>query len=113
MARKKKDTTIKEIMQMAQSYGVAENALFQTALKNYETVQKSIRLINETLDNEELTVKKEYVKGRENVCIHPLIKELPKHVEMANKTIDLLMKIITTYGVVSESDELIDFIGGR
>ena len=41
---------------------------------------------------------KEYVKGRENVYSHPLVKELPKHSDSANRTAATILDIIKTFG---------------
>ena len=43
-------------------------------------------------------VTKEYVKGRENVCVHPLVQEIPKHVDCANRTLGIIGKIIVERG---------------
>lgn len=105
-------TNIDEIRKVAKEYGVDKNPFFQSTLSNYETVQVSIDLIHQVLVSEsELTVTKEYVKGRENTYLHPAVKELPRQVDIANKTMDTMLKIIEQFGSVKESDELLEFIG--
>lgn len=97
MARKNK--TYKDLVAMAEAYGVAENALFLTALNQYCTQQKVIEQINNILLQEDsLLTKKEYVKNRENVYAHPLIRELPKHSDAANRTASVILDIIKTLG---------------
>ncbi|MBR3580400.1 MAG: hypothetical protein IKN95_05310 [Lachnospiraceae bacterium] len=112
MARSKaKYFDIKQVIQMAKDYGVSENPLFVQTLKNYETVQKAIEMTNAILDSEDMTISKEYVKGRENLYMHPAIKELPKQIDAANKTVDKLLDIIERLGKKNTTgDELLDYI---
>lgn len=97
MARKPKTYT--DLIRLARSYGVDKNALFLKAAEQYVLQQKTVLRIQEAIESEEdlLTVK-EYVKGRENVCLNPLVKELPKHTEAANKTLTVMLDIITKLG---------------
>lgn len=111
MARKKeKYFEIDDILKMAELYGVSNNAMFRQALKNYETIQKAIESIDGVLTENEMMVTKEYVKGRENLYLNPAIKELPKQIDAANKTMATMVTIIKEFGSIKESDEFIDFI---
>lgn len=102
---------VKQVIQMAADYGVADNPLFVQTLKNYETVQKAIEMTNEILNSDDMTISKEYVKGRENLYMHPAIKELPKQIDVANKTVDKLLDIIERLGKKNTTgDELLDYI---
>lgn len=96
MARK--TATYKELMQMAEDYGVSENALFLSAANNYQIQKKLIDRISETIDQDETIVAKEYVKDRENLQAHPLVKELPKHIDSANKSLAMMLNIVTQLG---------------
>jgi hypothetical protein len=96
MARK--TATYKELMQMAEDYGVSENALFLSAANNYQIQKKLIDRISETIEQDETIVAKEYVKDRENLQAHPLIKELPKHMDSANKSLAMMLNIVTQLG---------------
>ncbi len=94
-----KGTTYAKLKRMAKDYGVDKNAMFVTALEQYAVQQKVIENINLILsDSEDLMTTKEYVKGRENVYSHPLVKELPKHSDAANRTANLMLDIIKTLG---------------
>lgn len=97
---------IKEIIELAKEKGVDNNPLFLQTLENYETVQKAIAITNTIIDQEQLTITKEYVKGRENTYLHPAVKELPKQIEIANKTCAVLMKIILNFGNESKESTL-------
>ena len=55
--------------------------------------------IKEAIESEEsMTVSKEYVKNRLNVYANPLVKELPKHSDSANKTLAMMLDIIEKLG---------------
>ena len=98
------------IMKMAKEHGVDKNALFLQTLKNYETVQRSIEEIDQIIGaSSELTISKEYVRGRENLYLHPAIKELPKQIDAANKTLDKMLDIIDRLGTPKSSDPFVDF----
>ena len=93
MARKSKTYT--ELIKMAKIYGVDKNALFLQAAEQFSVQQRVIQRIRDTLDDEdELTASKEYVKGRENIYSHPLVRELPKHSDSANRTLSTMLEII-------------------
>mgnify|MGYP007012502424 CR=1 FL=1 len=109
--RTKKYFDIADVKKMAAEYGVADNPLFVQTLKNYETIQKAIEITNSILESDDMTISKEYVKGRENLYMHPAIKELPKQIEAANKTVDKMMDIIDKLGKKNTTgDELLDYI---
>jgi len=93
-----KNSSISKLKNLAKQYGIEDNALFLTTLDRYIAQQRIIDMIKEELDNVDVAVSKEYVKGRENIYAHPLVKELPKHSDAANKTASLLLEIINKLG---------------
>ena len=94
-----KKITYTGLMRMAKTYGVEKNEMFIAAAGQYITQREVIDEINKKLKGEEdFVTTKEYVKGRENVCVHPLIRELPKHSDSANKTLTTMLEIIKTFG---------------
>lgn len=90
--------TYAKLIKMAEAYGVSDNALFIAAASQYELQQRIIADIKEALDNDSMIITKEYVKGRENACANPLIRELPKHSDSANKTLSAMLDIINKLG---------------
>ena len=112
MARK--TATYRELLQMAEEYGVEDNALFLSAANNYQIQKKLIDRISDAIDNSETVVSKEYVRYRENITAHPLVKELPKHVDSANKSLSTMLDIITKLGERrSVGDKLSQFDDGQ
>ena len=93
-----------DLVAMAEEYNVADNTLFLAAANQYSVQQNVINMIKTQLDDDGSAVStKEYVKGRENVYANPLIKELPKHSDSANKTLQTMLDIITKLGHKTET----------
>lgn len=95
-----KSTTRAKLLKMAKSYGVDKNALFLQAVEQYDVQARVIQSIRAALDEEDgkLVTSKEYVKGRENIYANPLVKELPKHADAANRTLQTMLTIIKELG---------------
>lgn len=99
---------------MAEDYGVADNALFLSAAKNYQTQKKLIDRMSDCIENDETIVSKEYVKGRETLTAHPLVQQLPKHIDSANKSLSTMLDIITKLGQrKSVGDKLGEFLSSE
>ena len=93
----------KQLMELAVAYGVDKNALFVAAAAQYQTQQLIISKIKrEIAAAKTLTTQKSYVADKENTYVHPLVKELPKHAESANRTAQTLIDIITKIGHAPE-----------
>lgn len=95
----KQKVTFDELMLLAKRYGLESNELFISCANQYDLQQRVIRNIKEAIESEEsMTVSKEYVKNRLNVYANPLVKELPKHSDSANKTLAMMLDIIEKLG---------------
>ena len=104
MARRK--TTYAELLKMAKSYGVDKNALFLAAAEQYDLQQRVIKMMKEEIDENDLTTQKTYLKGEKNDYAAPLVKELPKHSDAANRTAGIILDIIVKLGrKPTEEDE--------
>ncbi len=86
----------KEILKSAKKFGVEDDLLFSTTFKRYQKQLEFLNKLENEIDNNGVTVIKEYIKGRENVYVNPAIKEHTRIVDSANKTLFTLMKIITS-----------------
>ena len=110
----RKTATYKDLLRLAEEYGVDENALFLSAAKQYELQRKVIGMIEEAIANGDALVNRVNVKNGENLEAHPLIKELPKHIDSANKTLRTMLDIITGLGIKkSVGSKLGDFLNGE
>ncbi len=94
----KNTTTYDELLKMAKSYGVDQNALFLAAAKQYDLQQKVIEMLKEGIEDGDLTTQKTYLKGEKNDYAAPLVKELPKHSDAANRTAAVILDIIVKLG---------------
>ena len=103
MARKK--TTYAELLKMAKSYGVDKNALFLAAAEQYDLQQRVIKMLKEGIEEGDLTTQKTYLKGEANDYAAPLVKELPKHSDAANRTAGTILDIIVKLGRKAVDDE--------
>ena len=101
----KKGTTFAELMKMAKSYGVDQNALFLAAAEQYDLQQRVIMLLQESIDENSLTTRKTYIKGEGNDYVAPLVKELPKHSDAANRTAAVILDIILKLGKPPAEDD--------
>jgi len=96
MARRTK--TYSDLLKMAKNYGIEKNALFLTAAEQYDLQQRVIKMMKEEIDGSDLTTQKTYLKGEKNDYAAPLVKELPKHSDAANRTASMILDIIVKLG---------------
>lgn len=104
-------TSYKKLIALGETYKVADEEDFKAAAKTYAEQVTLIAEMRAQLKQDGMTVSKEYVKGRENVCCHPLVDALPKHVDSANRTLAIIGAIIKDRGTPQqeEADELDSF----
>ena len=95
---KKMPTTYEELLRMAKQYGVDQNALFLAAAKQYDLQQRVIEMLKAGIEEGELTTSKTYISGQANDYAAPLVKELPKHSDAANRTAGIILDIIVKLG---------------
>ena len=94
----KRPKTYNDLLKMAKSYGVDKNALFLTAAKQYDLQQRVIEMLKAGIEESELTTSKTYISGQPNDYAAPLVKELPKHSDAANRTAGIILDIIVKLG---------------
>lgn len=85
-----------EILEKAKNSGVEQNFIFTTTFERYRVLIRILNKLEKQIEQEELMVTKEYVKGRENIYVNPAITEYNKLAVSANGTAQTLIKIITT-----------------
>lgn len=95
---------IRKIKELAKANGVDDNPLFTTTLDRYETQVNMLEKLADVINESDVLVTKEYVKGRQNYYTHPAITEYNKITDSANKTVSTLMKIIKTFNDGSGND---------
>lgn len=97
---KKKELSLQEqaaeILRLAKEYDVSNNFLFTTTFKRYVTQINVLENLSKTISKEDILVTKEYVKGRENIYVHPAVKEFNNTTNSANTTVKTLLSLIET-----------------
>lgn len=95
----------KEILRIAEESGVQSNYFFLTTFQRYQVQLSMLVKLEKALKDEEMLIKKEYVKGRKNLYSNPAIAEYNRTTDSANKTVSTLMKIIKSFNVSDTSEE--------
>ena len=96
-----------EIKELAEQRGVQSNFFFVTTFERYQTQLEILDSLRESIKENGMTVKKEYVKGRKNVYSNPAIADFNRTTDSANKTVATLLRIIKNFGA-DESKEDVD-----
>ena len=91
-------SSYRKLLKLGKEYQVEKDEDFKAAAMTYAVEAELIAKMRTQLAEDGMTVTKEYVKGRENVCVHPLVQEIPKHVDCANRTLGIIGKIIVERG---------------
>lgn len=106
----------KEILKLAQNYGVEQNLFFVTTFERYQTQLQILDELRVTIEKDGFFIDKTYVKGETNLYSHPAVTQFNRTTDSANKTVVTLMKIITTLRDRQnggEPDPLLDLLSGR
>ena len=106
----------RQILKIAEEYGVEQNFFFITTFKRYQVQIGILTDLERTINEEGTLVTKEYVKGRKNVYSRPAISAYNRTTDSANKTVVTLMKIITTLRDRQdggEPDPLLELLSGH
>ena len=110
MAKKKLD--FDEIMALAETYGVKDNVLFVSVADRYAGQIKIIQEMQESVAGG-LLMKSVGSMGQEKVETNPLVIQLPKYNDTANKTLSIMLDIIGKLGTAAPvGDKLGDFLNG-
>ena len=117
-ARKRKpslEDRAKEIIKLAEESGVRENYFFLTTFERYQMQISILADLKKQIEESEVLVRKEYVKGRKNLYTNPAITEYNRTTDSANKTVSCLMRIIGGFKSAeteSSKDPLLSIING-
>lgn len=87
----------KQLIEMAERGGVEQNFFFVTTFSRYKTQLNTLTRLQKEIDESDVLIEKEYVRGRPNIVANPAIGEYNKTSTAANQTVATLLKIITTF----------------
>ena len=110
MAKKKLEFDV--IMELAKTYGVNDNVLFVSAADRYAG---QIQIIDEMQRSigAGLLMKSVGSMGQEKIETNPLVAQLPKYNDTANKTLGVMLDIIQRLGTAAPvGDKLGEFLNG-
>ena len=100
-----------EIMELAEQYGVKDNVLFVSAAKRYDGQMEMIRSIEEELRKNGMVITKVNTNGDEVPMANPMAGQLPKYNDTANKTLGMMLDIISKLGTAAPAgDKLGEFL---
>lgn len=106
----KQKLSFDEIMELAEQYGVKDNVLFVSAADRYAGQVKIIQDMQESVADG-LLMKTVGSMGQEKVETNPLVIQLPKYNDTANKTLGVMLDIIQRLGAPAPAgDKLGEFL---
>ena len=103
---KRLDMLAEKFKGIAESLSEEHRYIFESTLETYFQLIKNFKVLKEALEADGCLITKEYVKGRQNVYVHPAMSEMNKTVNMLNSTAKTLIAIIKDLG--SENKEEVD-----
>ena len=101
-------SSYRKLIAFGRTFSVDADEDYKAAAKTYAEEASLIAQMRQQLKDDGMTVTKEYVKGRENICVHPLIQEIPKHIDCANRTLSILGDIIAKRGKTQPEADALD-----
>lgn len=93
-------------MKIAEENGVQGNFLFATTFDRYLFLIDTLEELKEKIKGEGLTVEKSYIKGEKNSYSSPNVKSYNATCNLANQTVQTLMKVIRNFNVEESKKEL-------
>ena len=115
MAKKSLKEQAKEILRLAEESGLQSNYFFVTTFERYQVQLQILESLKQSIDDDGMTVTKEYVKGRKNLYSNPAISDYNRTTDSANKTVATLLRILKSFDAESgqeDVDPLMDIING-
>lgn len=108
---KRLDMLAEKFKETAESLSEEHRYIFESTLETYFQLIKNFKVLKEALEADGCLITKEYVKGRQNVYVHPAMSEMNKTVNMLNSTAKTLIAIVKDLGAENkeEVDELMAF----
>jgi len=100
----------KGILQEAIDSGLGDDASFKTSYHLLEVQIEMLDALEKSFKEDGATITKEYVKGRENICIHPAVDKYTKTSDSAFNKIVKLKEMIDKSTDTSTTDELDEFL---
>lgn len=82
------------ILKQAEARGVSSNFFFVTTFKRYQVQMSLLEKLENDINENGITVPREYIKNQKNNILNPAINEYNKTATAANGTVASLIKIV-------------------
>lgn len=86
-----------ELLRRAADKGIQTNFFFMTTFKRYQVQMRLLGELEKQINEDGVTVTKEYVRGRQNIYTNPAISEYNKTATAANGTVATLINILKAF----------------
>lgn len=101
----------------AEASGLDEDMSFSTTYDRYLKQLKILKALGEKIDTiieeDDILLQREYIKGQENTIVHPAIREYNNTAAGANRTLQTLRKIMAERKAEGAAkDPLLSIING-
>lgn len=96
---------VEEILARAEEKGLETDFFFKTTFKRYQVQMQILSDLEKEIKSEGTTVRKEYVKGRQNLYINPAVSSYNATASAANSTVSTLINIVNQLSKATEADE--------
>lgn len=103
--RKSLTEQAQEILEAAERSGVQSNLFFVTTFKRYQVQLKLLQDLEKRMNDEGLTVTKEYLRGSPTQQPHPAFNMYIKTCFQADSTVKTLLKLIESFKIANGNDE--------
>lgn len=103
----------KGILEYAQKLGVDTDAWFKTSYHLLEVQIDMLEALEKSYKEDGATITKEYVKGRENVYVHPAIDKYTKTSDSAFNKILKIKEMMEKSTTIEEDISVDDLINGN
>ena len=95
------------ILAKAREKGIEHTFMFTTTFQRYVELISHMAELQKSIKEQGCLVTKEYVKGRQNIYVHPAINAYNATAAQANNTANILMRFIVQ--PLSDSDDKDEF----
>ena len=95
------------ILAKAREKGIEHTFMFTTTFQRYVELISHMAELQKSIKDQGCLVTKEYVKGRQNIYVHPAINAYNATAAQANNTANILMRFIVQ--PLSDSDDRDEF----
>ena len=92
---------IEQILESAKKIGADNSLFFIETFEQYKNLLKLQKECLNSISEHGNVITKEYVKGRENLCMNPAVKVYDSLCKTTNQTVSTLIKIVGTQNMTS------------